>query len=95
LAKNLIKLFGQYELKRKLIAYVKNERSNLDTITIVFKFIVKCEAFSLNESFHSNFFWHAFFKACQYSLMNFFYKNLRFISLKFVEMYNLVFKNEK
>jgi hypothetical protein len=85
LAKNLIKLFDQYELKRKIIAYVKNERSNLDTIIIVFKSIVKCEALGLNESFHSTFFGHAFSKACQYPWMIYFYKTLRFISLNFVQ----------
>jgi hypothetical protein len=72
LAKILIQLFDQYELKRKIIAYVRNERSNLDTITIVFKSIVKCEALGLNENFHSIFFGHPFSKACQYPLMNFF-----------------------
>jgi len=37
LANNLIKLLDQYGLRNKIIAYVKDEGSNLNTMTIVMK----------------------------------------------------------
>jgi len=40
LAKNLIELLGEYNLKDKIIAYVKDEGSNLNTMTRAFKFVV-------------------------------------------------------
>ncbi len=48
LATNLIELFDQYELKQRNIAYVKDEGSNLITMTIAFKSIVKCEFLGLD-----------------------------------------------
>jgi hypothetical protein len=51
LANNLTKLFDQYGLRNKIIAYVKDEDSNLNTMTIDLKFVVKCEVFNLDESF--------------------------------------------
>jgi hypothetical protein len=44
LARNLIDLLDIYGLKNKIITYVKDEGSTLNTLTITFKFIVKCEA---------------------------------------------------
>jgi hypothetical protein len=43
LARNLIKLLNAYGLKNKIIAYVKDEGSNLNTLTNALKSIVKCE----------------------------------------------------
>jgi hypothetical protein len=40
LAKNLTKLLDNYALKRKIIAYVNNEGSNLNTMTTALKSIV-------------------------------------------------------
>jgi len=45
LVNNLTKLFDQYGLRNKSIAYVKNEGSNLNTMTIALKFVMKCEVF--------------------------------------------------
>jgi hypothetical protein len=44
-------LFDQYGLRNKIIAYVKDKGSNLNTMTIALKSIVKCEALGLNENF--------------------------------------------
>ncbi len=38
----------------KIIAYVKDEGSNLNTMIIAIKFIVKCEVLSLDESFQGS-----------------------------------------
>jgi hypothetical protein len=42
LATNLIEVLNQYGLRKKIIAYVKNERSNLITMTTTLKSIMKC-----------------------------------------------------
>jgi len=47
----LKKLFNQYGLKNKIIAYVKDEGSNLNTMTITLKSIVKCEVLGIDEIF--------------------------------------------
>jgi hypothetical protein len=51
LAKNLIELLDNYALKWKIIVYVKDEGSNLNTTTIVVKSIVSCNMLGLEESF--------------------------------------------
>ncbi len=64
LATNLTKLLDQYGLRKKTIAYVKDEGSNLTIMTITFKWIVKREILGLDESFQGIYFGHSFFKAC-------------------------------
>jgi hypothetical protein len=51
LTKDLTKLFGKYDLRKKIIAYVKNERSNLNTMIITLKFIVSYDILGLPKSF--------------------------------------------
>jgi hypothetical protein len=52
LANNLTKLLNQYGLRNKIMqAYVKDEGSNLNTMIIVQKFVVKCEVLGLDEIF--------------------------------------------
>ncbi len=51
LANNLTKLLDQFGLRNKIIAYVKDVGSNLNTLTIVLKFVVKCEVLGLDEIF--------------------------------------------
>ncbi len=51
LVRNLIDLLDAYGLRNKLIAYVKDEGSNLNTLTNALKFVVKCETLGLEESF--------------------------------------------
>jgi hypothetical protein len=41
----------KYSFKKKIIAYVKDEKSNLDAMTIVLKVVVNYESFGLEESF--------------------------------------------
>jgi hypothetical protein len=83
LVNNLTKLFDQYGLINKIIVYVKDEGSNLNTMRIVLKFVVKCEVFGLNESFQGVCFGHALEKACQCATINEkVCKNFKFISIK-------------
>ncbi len=64
LANNLTKLLDQYGLRNKIITYVKDEGSYLYFMTIVLKFVVKCEVLGLDESFQSSCFGHVLSKAC-------------------------------
>jgi hypothetical protein len=83
LTNNLTKLLDQFGLRNKIIAYVKDVGSNLNTLTIVLKFVVKCEVLGLDEFFFNVFFCHVFSKACQYATINEkVCKNLKFVSIK-------------
>jgi hypothetical protein len=64
LAKKLIDLLEKYNLRKKIAEYVKDEGSNLNTMTIVLKSVVSCEVLDLEENFQRACFEHAFFKAC-------------------------------
>jgi hypothetical protein len=66
LAKNLIKLLEKYNLKNKIILYVKNEGSNLNTMIVALKVVVSFEILGLEESYQGTYFVHAFLKAYQY-----------------------------
>jgi hypothetical protein len=67
LVKKLTKLLDSYALKKKIIAYVKDEQSNLNTMTTTLKSIVSYDMLGLEESFQGTCFGHAFSKACQYA----------------------------
>jgi hypothetical protein len=47
----LIELLDQYGLRNKIIAYVKDEGSNFNTMIIALNSIIECEILGLNESF--------------------------------------------
>jgi len=70
LAKNLIEILEKYNLKKKIIVYVKDEGSNLITIIVALKVVVSCDNLSLEESYQGTCFRHAFSKAYQYVTMD-------------------------
>jgi hypothetical protein len=82
-------------LRKKVIAYVKDEGSNLTIMTITLKWIVKCEVLGLNESFQGICFAYSFFKACQYATIdekvckNHWFIFIKYCVVRFVEMYHL------
>ncbi len=47
----VIELLDQYDLRKKIIAYVKDEGVNLNAKTIILKFVVDCEVLSTEDSF--------------------------------------------
>jgi hypothetical protein len=47
LARNFIDLMDAYGLRNKIITYVKDEGSNLNTLTRALKFIINCETLGL------------------------------------------------
>jgi hypothetical protein len=77
LATNLIELFDQYGLRNKIIAYAKDEWSNLITMIYTLKSNVKCEVLGLDESFRGTCFGHVFLKHVNMlQLMKRFVRNL-------------------
>jgi hypothetical protein len=83
MAKKLIELLDQYDLKKKIIAYVKDEGENLNVMTTILKFVVNCEVLGMEKNFQGTCFGDTFFKACQYGTIQFsFCKNLKHISIK-------------
>jgi hypothetical protein len=79
----LIELLDQYDLRKKIVAYVKDEGANLNAMTIVIKFVVNYEVFGLEESFQGTCFGHAFVKTFQYGTSEKkVCKNLKHISIK-------------
>jgi hypothetical protein len=51
LARSLIELLDKHGLRKKIIAYVKDEGSNLNAMITALKAIVNCEYLGLKESF--------------------------------------------
>jgi len=62
----LINLLNKFGLKKKIIAYVKDEGSNLNAMTSALKSIISYGTLGLQESFNGMYFGHAFSKACEY-----------------------------
>jgi len=51
LAKSLTKLLDKYGLRKKIIVYVKDERSNINVMISAYKFVINCESLGIKESF--------------------------------------------
>jgi hypothetical protein len=51
MARNLIELLDQYNLRKKIVAYVKDEGANLNAMTIALKSVVNWEVLGMEESF--------------------------------------------
>ncbi len=62
--KVLLDFFG---LRDKIIAYVKDEGSNLNTLILALTHVVTCCPFQSTSSFVGSCFGHAMSKACQYA----------------------------
>jgi hypothetical protein len=56
-------LLDKYNLWKKILAYVKDEGSNLGAMTTL-KFVVSCDNLGLEEPFQRTYFGHAMSKAC-------------------------------
>jgi hypothetical protein len=70
LAINLTKLFDTNELRKKFVAYAKDEGYNFNIIISSLKSIISCDVLGLEESFQRTCFGHTFSKACQYAITN-------------------------
>ncbi len=77
----------KYGLRKKIIAYVKDERSNLNVMTTTLKVIVNYESFGLKESFKGIYFGHVFSKPCQYGITKEkVCKDLKYVSINFAQI---------
>jgi hypothetical protein len=70
IGQNFIDILDAYELRNKIITYVQNKGSNLNTMTSVLEYIVECGTLGFEESFQGTCFGHFFSKACQYVMTN-------------------------
>jgi hypothetical protein len=46
-----MKLLNKYDLRKKIIVYVKDEGSNFNAMTTILKIVVNYEYFGLEENF--------------------------------------------
>jgi hypothetical protein len=59
----LAELLDKYGLKKKIIAYVKDEGSNVNAMTIALKVATNYESFGLEKNFQGTCFGHVFSKS--------------------------------
>ncbi len=73
-------------MREEIIVDVKDEGSNLNTMTITLKSIISYDVLGLTKHFQGSCFCHAFFKACQYALVyEKICKGLKYVSIKTVQ----------
>ncbi len=68
LAKQMKYLLVEYQLTNKIIIYVKDESTNLNTFAFAFANVVFCAPLQLVSPFSGTRFGHVMFKACQYAI---------------------------
>jgi hypothetical protein len=54
LAINLNNLLDYFGFRKKVIAFVKDERANLNVMTLALTFVVSCDILGLEESFNGS-----------------------------------------
>jgi hypothetical protein len=87
LTKQLKVLLEKFGLTSKVLCYVKNEGTNLETMTIALMSIISCEALSLPIPFVGACFGHTLSKTSQYAIKNDkVSKDLGVISIKFAQL---------
>ncbi len=68
LAKHVKSLLVEYQLTSKIIVYVKDERTNLNTLVSTFTSIISCASLQLVTTFNGTCFGYVMSKACQYAI---------------------------
>jgi hypothetical protein len=61
MARNLTKLLGQYDLRKKIVAYAKDEGANLNAMKTILIFVMNCEVLGMEESFQGILLWSCTF----------------------------------
>ncbi len=80
---NFSNLLDSFGLRKKIIAFVKDEGVFLNAVTSTLRYVVSYDILGLEESFNGSRFGHVFSKACQYGIVeekN--YKDMKFVSIK-------------
>jgi hypothetical protein len=67
LAMNLNELLDSYNLRKKIIIYVKDEGANFNAMTMALKIVVNYDILGLEKSFKGTCFGHVFSKTCQHA----------------------------
>jgi hypothetical protein len=67
LAEIVKSLLEQFKLQTKVIAYVKDEGSNMKTLEITLSANISCDVLRLHDSYASVYFGHVMSKAAQYA----------------------------
>ncbi len=81
-----MKLLNKYDLRKKIIVYVKDEGSNFNAMTTILKIVVNYEYFGLEENFQGTCFGHVFSKACQYGIVEEkLCKDLKYVSINSIQ----------
>ncbi len=62
------KIVGQVWFMENIVAYVKDEGSNVKTMIVTLKSTISCGYFGLKKSFQDTCFGHAFEKTWQYDI---------------------------
>jgi hypothetical protein len=76
-------LLAWYELLDKVIAYVKDENVNMNTLTMALTNIVSYDTFMLLQPYATIYYGHAMSKCCQYVTNDFkVYPGMREVSIK-------------
>jgi hypothetical protein len=60
-------LLVEYQFTNKIISYIKDEGTNLNTLVVALTSIVSCAPLQLVSPFNGTYFGHVMFKACQYA----------------------------
>jgi hypothetical protein len=82
----LTNYLNKFGLKKKIIAYVKDEGFNLNAMTSALKFVISFETLNLQENVNGTCFGHVFSKTCQYAIINEkVYRNLKYVSIKVIQ----------
>ncbi len=72
-----------FGLRKKIIAFVKDEGVNLNAMIFALRSIVNCDILGLKESFNGSCFGHVLCKGCQYGIVEEnICKDMRFVSIK-------------
>jgi len=86
MAPKLQKLLDRFSLTHKIMVYVKDERSNLQTCANALTSITSCTNLVLLEPFDGSYLGHAFPKFCQYTITHEkMFVGLPFASIKVVQ----------
>ncbi len=80
-----MKLLQKYNLRKKILAYVKGEGFSLNTMIVTLKLVARWEVLGLEENLKGIYFGHAFSKACKYATMD--EKVYNILSMYFLKLF--------
>jgi hypothetical protein len=82
MVRRLQQLLDKFSLTQKILAYVKDEGSNLQTYANVLNYVVSCVNLAMMEPFDGSCFGHALPKVCHYAINEKVAQGLSYASIK-------------